>query len=224
MPNADIYDLLETKTLLYGEQFKGLLASIGSGTISSSLNYILTTAFKMNIHTSTFISMYLIGNLLTYCFDILFAKEHFYDSVLKKNIAYEFGAFSKKFSWLIKSFSDKYFLRFFVTVMIDSIIGLAILKWVIRTLDDNFILTNKKYIKYRNIVVAILVSVFTFILYLNALRFNWAYSNDNNPIMNLLILIWFTMSLLIVVKFDDLTKGVIDVNSIPFRNKKNFDI
>ncbi len=223
MPKADIYDLLETKTLLYGEQFKGILASTGSGTIASILNYVLTTAFKMNIHTSTFISMYLVGNFLTYCFDILFAKEKFYDSVLKKNIAYEFGAFRKKFVWLIKSFSDKYFLRFFITVMIDSIIGLAILKWVIRTLDDNFILTNKKYIKTRNVVVAILVSVFTFMLYLNALRFNWAYSSDDNPIMNLLILIWFTMSLLIVVKFDDLTKDEVDVNDIPFRNKKNFN-
>ena len=206
MAPKDIYDLLETKTLLYGEQYKGLLASLGSGSIASILNLTLTTMFKWNIQSSTFLSMYVIGNLLTYSFDILFAKEHFYDAKLGKNIAYKFNDFTPKIKWLIKSFVDKYFMRYFLTVMIDSIIGLAILKWTIKTLDDYNIYKDNKF---RDVIAAILVSVFCFVLYLNALRFNWAYTNNDDPIINMLVLIWFTLALLIMVKFEDLKKNTV---------------
>lgn len=197
----DQYKLLETKTLFKGEQFKGMLASLCSGTIANSLNYILTTGFKWNIQSSTLLSLYIVGNLFTYIFDILFAKSHFWDSNLNKNIFLPFNAFSPKLKWLLKSFTDKYFMKFFVTVMIDSIIGVALLKYAIKKMNYYNILT--KY-KHRDLILAALVSAFTFILYLNPLRFNWAYHNDENPVLNMIVIVWFTISLLIMVKFDDL--------------------
>ena len=197
----DQYKLLETKTLFKGDQFKGMLASFCSGTIANTLNYILSTGFKWSIQSSTFLSLYIVGNLFAYIFDILFAKSHFWDSKLNKNIFLPFTAFTPKFKWLLKSFIDKYFMKFFITVMIDSIIGVALLKYTIKQLNHYNILTTYKH---RDLIVAAIVSAFTFVLYLNPLRFNWAYHNDENPVLNMIIIVWFTISLLIMVKFDEL--------------------
>lgn len=197
----DKYKLLETKSLFKGEQFKGLLTSLTSATIANILNYILSTSLKFSIQSSTFISLYIVGNILAYIFDILFAKEYFWNYKLNKNVYIPFSAFALKSKWLLNSFIDKYFMKFFVTAIIDSIIGITLLKYTIKQLDNYKIMTTYKY---RNLIVAALIAGFTFVLYLNPLRFNWAYNNQENPVLNMLVIIWLTLSILIIVKFDEL--------------------
>ena len=55
------------------EKNKGILTSAVSFTIANILNVFLNTQMDMEIKKSTFISLYVIGNILAYSLDIVFA-------------------------------------------------------------------------------------------------------------------------------------------------------
>lgn len=221
---SNAINFLDINSILSGEKNKGLLVSLFSGSIATVVNYILTMLFKVNIHTSTFLSMYVLGNFLTYCFDIIFAKSTFYDEIMKREVKYSFTDMRRRINWLFNSFSKSYMIKFFVSMTIDSIIGLSLMKWIMNMLDDYNILTNtERQKKYRDLLIASLVGILTFFLYLNTLRFSWAYKmsvpNLNlNDIFNLIIIIWFSLCILIVVKFKDTQDLVVDTKFKPVNN------
>lgn len=183
-----------------GEQRRGIFGYIGSAVIANLLNTVLSKYTKLTIQQSTFVSVYMIGNIILYSFDILFAKEKF-NLATYKNISPYYGVVSYKdlstrAKWLGESLYQKYIFRFLATVILDTIIGLSLLRYTIEKLDQFEILINWKY---RNIIVATIVSTITYLLYLSTLRFKWAYEYKEQPMMNILVMIWLTLAILITV-------------------------
>jgi len=180
------------------EQGRGIFGYISAAILANYLNVYLSTITKLSVTQSSFLSIYIIGNLIVYSSDILFAKKTFYIDRYKGVANYvgdvPYTDFSTRGYWLLTSFYKKYFFRFLVTVVIDTVIGLTLLKFTIKKLDDLEILMKWKY---RNYVVAAIVSAFTYFLYLSTLRFKWAYQHEENPIMNILVMIWVSLALLV---------------------------
>jgi len=182
------------------EQQRGIFGYIGSALVANFVNLLLSKYTTLTVQQSTFVAIYIIGNLFLYSIDILFAKENF-NLVNYKGIETYYGPVPysdvvTRLKWLGQSIYQKYFFRFIITVILDTIIGLSILNFTIDKLDKYEIL---KTWKYRNYIVAAIVAAFTYFLYLSTLRFKWAYEYKENPLMNILIMVWLSLAILIIV-------------------------
>ena len=186
------------QNLLKNEKNMGKLTSITSVIIANILNYILNIGFGINIQESTGISLYLIGNILGYVLDILFAKKNLY-LIDKNGNPKLIDNFNDKIKFVLLSFIDKYFIKYVILCVIDAIIGLILLKYCIEILDENKILLN---FKYRNLIVALLIPTVTYFLYVNDLRFDWAYEYNENFLLNVLMYVWLTIVLLFAVNIN----------------------
>lgn len=183
-----------------GEQRRGIFGYLGSAVIANILNTFLSKYTQLSIQQSTFMSIYVFGNVILYSFDILFAKEKF-NLATYKGISPFYGVvpytdIQTRLKWLGQSLYQKYIFRFLATVILDTIIGLSLLRFTIDKLDQFEIF---KTWKYRNIIVATIVSAITYLLYLSTLRFKWAYEYKEQPIMNILVMVWLTLAILITV-------------------------
>lgn len=183
-----------------GEQRRGIFGYLGSAIIANLLNTFLSKYTQLSIQQSTFMSIYVFGNVILYSFDILFAKEKFNLATYKGTSPYygvvPYEDIVTRIKWLGESLYQKYIFRFLATVILDTIIGLSLLRFTIDKLDQFEIF---KTWKYRNIIVATIVSAITYLLYLSTLRFKWAYEYKEQPIMNILVMVWLTLAILITV-------------------------
>jgi hypothetical protein len=203
------------KKFLKDEKNMGKVTSITSVIIANLLNYILNIGFGLNIQQSTGISLYFVGNILGYILDLLFAKKNLYlKDIYGKTIKVK--DFNDRIKFILLSFIDKYFIKFIILCVIDTIIGLILLKYTIILLDQYKILIN---FKYRNLIVALLIPSITFFLYVNQLRFDWAYEYKENFLLNILMYMWLTIVLLFAINlnydnpemykdFEKLEKGI----------------
>jgi hypothetical protein len=203
------------KKFLKDEKNMGKVTSITSVIIANLLNYILNIGFGLNIQQSTGISLYFVGNILGYILDLLFAKKNLYlKDIYGKTIKVK--DFNDRIKFILLSFIDKYFIKFIILCVIDTIIGLILLKYTIILLDQYKILVN---FKYRNLIVALLIPSITFFLYVNQLRFDWAYEYKENFLLNILMYMWLTIVLLFAINlnydnpemykdFEKLEKGI----------------
>mgnify|MGYP000698086061 CR=1 FL=1 len=192
------HSILTVKNLLQGEQIRGIGTSVISG---ASANIFNTLSIKSGIEpiTSTFLFLTLFGNIFGYCLDIIFAKEKFrlskYNGIENFFGSVPYSDIITRLKWLLKSFFQKFFLRFVVVAIIDSIINLTIIEFVINKLDEFQIMM--KYKELRNGMVGGVIALLTFVLYLNTLRFNWAYRDEEDPVLNIVVLMWLTISMVI---------------------------
>ena len=198
---------------LKDEKNVGKITSITSVIIANLLNYILNIGFGVNIQQSTGISLYLVGNILGYILDLLFAKREVY---LKNKYGEPklVDNFNDKLMFVLLSFADKYFMKFVILCIIDTTIGLILLKYAIITLDNHKILMD---FEYRNLIVALVIPTITFFLYVNQLRFDWAYEYKENFLLNVLMYVWMTIVLLFAINLNyeegfknDKNKSIID--------------
>lgn len=172
-------------------KFRGLITAILSGSIASGLNKLFLYLGFSNLFSAA-IGLYLIGNILAYSFDILFAKKEFFVNNAYKTIPYT--NFSIRIIWLLKSFFSATFFKFVITVLIDILIGLTILKKLTKYLDKKNI-----HFKFRDIILSISIATFTFFLYVNILRFDWAYNENADPIFTLIVSMWLSIVMMIYV-------------------------
>lgn len=178
------------------QKTRGFATTVVSGSIAGGLNALLV-ALGYSAEMSTFISLYLVGNILAYVLDILFAKSEF--EIMKGYNGYTpyigpipYSDFKTRIVWMLHSFIKLPFMKFIVTVILDSLVGLTLLHSILSFLDK-----KKVHFYFRNTIVAGLVAIFTFTLYLNILRFDWAYREDVDPIFNIIILMWCTIILMV---------------------------
>ena len=208
------------KNFFSKEKNKGILTSLVSFSISNGLNIFLNTTLNMDIQKSTFLSMYLFGNILAYSLDIMFAKEKLF--INKKYGKISLKDYNTRSKFLLYSFVNKYFARYMILGIIDSIIGLILLKFLIKLTDKYEILVDWEY---RDVAIAAFVVTLTYQLYLNTLRFDWAYEYKENFLLNILIYIWFTLIILIVVRTDiSMNKDIKDKKAKQYMNYKKFNI
>lgn len=186
------------ENFLKDEQNVGKITSISSVIIANILNYILNIGLGINIQQSTGFSLYFVGNILGYIMDLLFAKRKVYLKDKNGNPKLV-DNFNDKIKFVLLSFIDKYFIKFVILCIIDTIIGLILLKYCIDILDKHEILMD---FKYRNLIVALLIPAITFFLYVNQLRFDWAYEYKENFLLNVIMYVWLTIVLLFVINLN----------------------
>jgi hypothetical protein len=202
------------------EKSKGMITSVISFSAANVLNIFLNTNLQMDIQKSTFLSLYLFGNILAYSLYIVFAKEKlFVNNKYGKVPLNDYGTRTK---FLANSFFNKYFARYMILGIIDSIIGLILLKFLINLMNKYELLMDWKY---RDLIIAAFVVTFTYQLYLNHLRFDWAYEYNENFLLNIIIYIWFTLIILIVVRTDtSFNNTMTDSKAKKYMQDKKFDI
>lgn len=191
------------KSTFTEEKIRGLVASLASGATASGLNFG-GMAIGLSPAVSTLLGIYIIGNFLTYVFDILFAKRNF-DIPPKKGghllgysgpIAYT--NLKVRFAWLLKSMIGPQFFRYVISVIIDTLTGVAVVRTSVDLLDKYDVLMEYKI--YRDFAVSSFVTVATFFLFVNVLRFDWAYANQSDPqdhVMNIVVLAWLAVSIMV---------------------------
>lgn len=187
--------LLNPGEIFQGEKLRGAVMSVITGVLANVLN-VGGQAMGVPIQLSSFLSLNLIGNLLSYILDILFAKQNFYTGGTVSKISYT--DFKTRLSWLGSSFFNKYFFRFVITVFLDTIIYLSLLDYTIYLMNSYKLFMDYKY---RDVVLAGIIALVTFVLYVNVIRFDWAYSHEENPLMNVLIIVWLTLLLVVYTMF-----------------------
>jgi len=84
------------------------------------------------------------------------------------------------------------FYKFLVTMVIDTLMGIAILSSILRVLYSS----NIEFM-FMETIIAGFVALGTFILYNNVLRFDWAYKEQVNPVIDILVLMWASLIILI---------------------------
>lgn len=162
------------------EKIRGMFVSLVTASVANGLNVFGQTTLGLNPLLSTSLFLQVGGSLLVYTGDILFAKSEF-DGVA---LGYNSKDLLKRWKWLKKSLVSPVFLKFVITVIIDTIIILEVLRFTLDVLDEN----GFKF-RYRNEICAAIIGIVVFILWSNALRFNWAYGPENG-IMNVVVMAW----------------------------------
>lgn len=168
------------------EKVRGGLTSIVSGTTAG-----LLTALGVNLGLSAPVSsavfLYGVGNVLSYMLDILFAKRAFNGAEVP------YSAVGQRLVIFAESLFTVQFFRFVITAIIDCLVGIALLKASIKYMNEHDILTG---FKHRDTVVSVAIATFTFVLYVNTLRFDWAYSQTKNLTTDLIVYMWVSIALL----------------------------
>lgn len=197
------------KNFIKDEQNVGKLTSIISVIVANVLNIFLNVGLGLNIQQSTGLSIYVVGNLVGYVLDLLFAKRKLYmkDENGKPKLIKNFN---DRVIFLLFSFYSKYFFKFLILCIIDTAIGLILLKYSILMLDKHKILVD---FKYRNLLLALIIPAITFGLYVNQLRFNWAYEFKENLILSIIMYMWLTIILLFTI----------NINHDVMENYENFE-
>lgn len=164
--------------------------AIFSAIIISFLSQFLNYASQLNgmdAKKATFLFAIVFNYIFGYVLDLSFAKE-----LPSKYIT--------RYDYVSSNIFSHKFIKYLVTLLIDGYISIVLLDRIIIFIEDNkelfpvFFSTHKKE---RNVIVSILVAIFTFYLYSNTIRFMWAYEDETNPILDLLVISWFVTLLTI---------------------------
>jgi hypothetical protein len=192
------------------EKFIGTIVSIVVGGIAFAVLFIFEI---LGISTeSAVVYTSIISNFVGYTGDILIAKQcfdewepigepsWFNDKGKYVPVQYDQWDVEKRFIWYIKSLASKSFIRFLLITVIDTLVSLAIIDLVIRSLEK----ANINF-KFRNSVIAVLVSILVFQVFVNDLRFRFAYTRSQNLTDDILLFTWASLALLIYIVIRKLT-------------------
>lgn len=184
------------------ETFRGFVTSVVNGVIVASLSFVGLNYLGMDPGTVAFLFSTLIGTITSYMLDIVFAKKKFkleeyqgiqYDED-DEEVEVDYGDILLRLTWLLQSFGSPMFTKFLVVAAIDSAVYLVLLDFLRKKLDQ-----NKIKFKFRDLLLIMALPSITFFLYVNQLRFRWAYDSKDNSMMNILMFIWLTI--LIILNF-----------------------
>lgn len=174
--------------LFTGEKARGALASCISGILANAANAGLIIGFGVNPMLSTALVLQLGGNLLTYMLDIVIAKRLF------GGIEIPYTEVCARFKFFALSLLGPMLHKFVVASIIEAAIVYVALNRAIRACDHRGI-----HFPLRDPILAGIIASITFILFMNILRFNWVYEENDSMLMNCVILSWMGLSSLIVL-------------------------
>jgi hypothetical protein len=191
------HNLLNIESVFKGEQARGIGTSIATGFIANVLVYFGTNVLGLPVETSAAVFGVFIGNIIGYIADIMLAKQNF---IIDGNkVVLPVTAFATRLKWLLHSFISKTFFRYWIIVFIDIIMTITIVGYLVKYFNQYQLFGHKFSHKFRDSLIIFVFMVGSFIIYINPLLFTWAYNETENDTMNMLILMWFTISLLIFV-------------------------
>lgn len=179
------------------EKTKGAITSVVSGSLSSLAHMLGVSAFNMSAPVSAFWFLYVFGNVLSYSMDIVFAKEKFF--IHGRYVVVPHRDLMARLHILARYLVSHQTWKFAISALLDTLLGLIIIVNLIKILDHERIF--QQYAKWRNAAIALAVPTFTFFLFVNILRFNWAYKHTSSTELTVLIVLitaltfaWFVQS------------------------------
>ena len=107
-------------------------------------------------------------------------------------IAKSFDSSQDKVSWYINSFVNTNFSKYIVFTILHFIISQNILNYL-KALFDKYKIVGT----YRDLSSRLLVNMFLFALYGYFLKFKWAYSDNNDQTITMIVLSWCTISMML---------------------------
>ncbi|AUF82160.1 hypothetical protein TetV_068 [Tetraselmis virus 1] len=137
-----------------------------------------------------------IASLISYFLDIVFAKVCFQIFSSGKVEIYSFTkeGLIKRFLWFIRSIPTFNFFRYVIIAILDAIVVRKLTTRIEKLADNHNVMTSHKPI--RNTIVTVFISFLTFNLYVNILRFQWAYvESTDNLIITILLMLWLSFML-----------------------------
>jgi len=175
MPSKDVVPtvLRFIKDPIRGENFRGLYTSLFISLITFYPEVFLDSK---QVPPETILLYYdlILGNVLGYLFDIIFASKAGFTSLGK-------GDYSGVLNNTISSLGSARFLKFAITICIDIMISMPLFVKFLEAYP-NASLFKKKIVKY-------LIAAFTFFLYSNMTRFKWAYISTETTSIDLIMLV-----------------------------------
>ena len=192
-------NVLTVEGLLTAEKVRGAVTSSITGSTAIGLNFAGVAVLGLSAPLSALIFLYVGGGFLGYCFDILFAKRSFVTTSSNKGavripVPVPYDHLGRRARWLLRSFAHRSFYRFVVTLIIETLTSLAMLGALIRYMDSRRVLPHWRF---RDATAAVLVGITNFLLFGNILRFDWAYNELDQPVMNFVVLAWMALVLVI---------------------------
>nr|WRJ69598.1 hypothetical protein TetV2_00149 [Oceanusvirus sp.] len=133
-------------------------------------------------------------NVIGYIFDILIAKKCYVDhsTGVLKILRYDTKGWIDRLKWLIRSFATLTFVKYCLLTVLDTLMVTKLLERAKRIMNDNDVLTKHKAI--RNAAASVLISLITFNLYVNILRFRWAYSaGPDDLVITVILVMWMSL-------------------------------
>ena len=182
--------------LATAEKRIGVLTSVASGALAYALMYVFEISGVPVTNASAL--MTLTTNSVGYVLDVLIAKQCFRDFGSPSE-SRTLDSVRERLIWLARSLISFAFVRFCITVFIDIIVSSFVLRYVRSLLDSAGIL---KSWRWRDTVVALLISVVNFNLFVNRIRFDWAYNTNPDPVMDLIMFSWFSSLVVSHIIFD----------------------
>jgi hypothetical protein len=170
------------------------LKTIFINSIVSFITIFIKNQALFQSDVTEFFSEYFIAPLLIFLADVLFIQEQF--CVEQKLKTLQWNSFVDRLTY---TFKINIFYKFAVTVFLVSVINNLTFKYIISKMKTKKVI-NKNNIREINLIVGVLVNIFTTIVFANALKFKWAYVNNSNLILNMLIISWFSITLLITTQ------------------------
>jgi hypothetical protein len=98
-----------------------------------------------------------------------------------------YGDLRRRAVWLFTSFASRYFFRFVVVLMIETMTALSVTRAMIRATDKYRLLREWKW---REPVFSVLAFSLVFVMFGNIVRFEWAYSHAGHAQTNVVMLAW----------------------------------
>lgn len=192
MTSSNIHDITN---YLKDDKFRGVFTSVLSGGTVFGLFHVATILLKWNPIIATVIIYSLIGNLLSYVVDILFAKTTFKIHGQVQRV--KFSNFRTRAHWLLKSFIRAPFAKFIIVGIIETFTVLMILDTFIDMSNKSKLLMDHYIL--RNTFLSIMAVAIVFLLFGNILRFDWAYSDADSFHLTANMLMWVSITILFFI-------------------------
>ena len=172
-------------------------STIANSTITV-LSYIIRNYIVTKNNTVAYFADNFFKVFITYIVDICFVQKKFKVDDKIKVIPYSNIMARKNYI-----FNQEIFYKFIIIMIISTIINENLYKYVDNHLKINNKLqfTDPKYISLRNIIIQILINGFSTLMFVNIMKFKWAYIDYDDMYLTIIILLWFSLSILISVNY-----------------------
>lgn len=188
-----------TTGLMTEEKIRGALAGVFATSVSIGLNVLGVTTMGLSAPVSAFIFYYLFGGFVAYGADVLVAKQKFTNHPRtpegKPAVPVPYSDLKTRFKWLVGSLYSRHFFRFVVAILIETMTGVAMLEAVIQWMNQSHFYMDHEVL--RNAIMAVIIAGANFILFGAVLRFDWAYNESENQLLNIMVLMWLALVLII---------------------------
>lgn len=171
-----------------------------SAILNSSITIISFIIKNFIVVNNNSILAYFVDNFLkifaTYICDICLVQKTFKINDKIKNIPY-----SNILDRVRYLFNLEIFYKFLIIIIITNIINTSIYDNILNHLKkyNKLQFKNNNYVMIRNILIQVLVNGFSTLMFVNIMKFKWAYIDYDDMYLTIIILIWFSLSILISV-------------------------